>query len=58
MTKSRAFAAKSGQDISSSVGVTKSKAFAARFGQIISSSVGVTKVGLSRQNLVKIFLVL
>ena len=45
MTKSRAFAAKSGQYISSSVGVTKSRAFAAKSGQNISSSVRVTKIG-------------
>ena len=32
MTKIRAFAAKSGQNISSSVGVTKSRAFAAKSG--------------------------
>jgi hypothetical protein len=43
VTKSRAFAAKSGQNISSSVGVTKSRAFAAKCGQNISSSLGVTK---------------
>ena len=43
MTKSRAFAAKSGQNISSSVGVTKSKAFAAKSGLIISSSAEETK---------------
>jgi hypothetical protein len=43
VTKSRAFAAKSGQNISSSVEVTKSRAFAAKYGKNISSSVGVTK---------------
>jgi hypothetical protein len=43
VTKTRAFAAKSGQNISSSLGVTKSRAFAAKSGQNISSSVGVTK---------------
>ena len=32
MTKSRAFAAKSGQNISSPVGATKSRAFAAKSG--------------------------
>ena len=43
MTKSKAFAAKSGQNISSSVGVTKSRTFAAKSGQNISSALGVTK---------------
>jgi hypothetical protein len=44
--QSRAFAYKSGQNISSPVGMTKrlqSRAFAAKSGQNISSSVGVTK---------------
>ena len=58
MTKIRVFAAKSGQNNSSSEGVTKSRAVAAKSGQNISSSVGMTKVGLIQQNLVKIFLVL
>jgi len=43
VAKSRTFVAKSGQNISSSVGVIKSRAFAAKSGQNISSSVRVTK---------------
>ena len=43
MAKSRTFAAKSGQNISSSLGVTKSRTFVAESGQNIFSSVGVTK---------------
>jgi hypothetical protein len=43
MTKSRAFASKSCQNISSSVGMTKSRAFASKSCQNISSSVGMTK---------------
>ena len=42
MTKSRTFAAKSSQNISSFVGVANSRTFAAKCGQNISSFVGVT----------------
>ena len=52
-TKRRALAAKSDQNISSSLGVTKSRAFEAKSGQNISSSVRVTKSRAFQQNLVK-----
>ena len=58
MPKSRAFAAKYGQNISSAQGVTKSRTFAAKSYQNISSSVGVTKKELLQQNMVKTFLAL
>ena len=43
MTKSRAYTAKSGQNIFSSVGMTKCRAFAYKYCQNISSSVAMTK---------------
>ena len=43
MTKTRAFATKSCQNISSSVGMTKTRAFPTKSCQNISSSVGMTK---------------
>ena len=43
MTKTRAFATKSCQNISSSVGFTKTRAFAAKSCQNISTTVGFTK---------------
>ena len=43
ITKSRAFATKSCQNISSSVGITKSRTFATKCCQNISTSVGITK---------------
>ena len=43
MTKSRAFASKSCQNVSSSVEMTKSRAFAPKSCQNISSSIGMTK---------------
>ena len=44
LTKSKVFATKSGQKISTSVGRTKSRAFAGKCGQKISTSVGGTKI--------------
>ena len=42
-TNTRAFPTKSGQNISSSVGISKTRTFVAKSGQNISSSLGVTK---------------
>ena len=56
MTKIRAFAAKSDQNNSNSVGVTKSRAVAAESGQNISSFVGLTKSRAFAANWSKYFL--
>ena len=53
MTKSRAFAYKSCQNISSTVGMTKSRAFAYKSCQNISSTVGMIKSSVFAYKLVK-----